>query len=540
MTRIRTVLVALSLVFTFGMLASPALAREWHRADTHHFTIYSDGSAQQLEEFARELEMFDALLRSLWNIPVAEQPQKLTIFTVARSEEVEALYGKPNVAGFYRPRVEGSFAVSNRERESSRNALSGRETLFHEYAHHFMFNNFSIPAPSWFVEGYAEFVATADFRKNGQWTFGKPAYHRKAEIEYGAPLNLEDLLTFGTEDGPKKYQGGFYGWSWALTHMLYIDNGDGGRAIVSYLNAINRGKPSLVAAQESFGDLGELQKRLRGYVGGSITFKKSPRPVDFIEKVELQQLTAAEGEAAEMRMKVASGSKLEKTRAELAEMTGRGDASADIWYLLAMAEKELAHSREDEEDGSESDEDTALPAAESETTDLSAKQVAHLAQAEAALDKALSLDPDHVRANVAKGHMLVDRLARDGDTDHEKWAEARAFLIRANRADPLDPEALYQFAMSYNREGSWNPQAQLALKEAFNRAPEATEVRIAYAYDLASRGDFSNAIRILEVLANHPHYRAAGRSALDHVRRMQQMRNEESSSRAPAAATEES
>ena len=184
--------------------------------------------------------------------------------------------------------------------------------------------------------------------------------------------------------------------------------------------------------------------------------------------------------------------------------------------------------------------DTSLPAAESETTDLSAKQVAHLAQAEAALDKALSLDPDHVRANVAKGHMLVDRLARDGDTDHEKWAEARAFLIRANRADPLDPEALYQFAMSYNREGSWNPQAQLALKEAFNRAPEATEVRIAYAYDLASRGDFSNAIRILEVLANHPHYRAAGRSALDHVRRMQQMRNEESSSRAPAAATEES
>lgn len=483
------------LVAGFGSV--PAQAKDWYRADTHHFTIYSNGEADQLEDFAHEVEKFDALLRSLWRIPVLDRPQKLTIYMLSTAQDVGVLRGEANVAGFYEPETDGSFAVSNRHQTSRRDDLSGKETLFHEYAHHFMFNNFSIPAPAWFIEGYAEFVATAEFRKNGQWYFGKPAFHRANEIQYADPLPIEDLLTFGSKDGPKKITGSFYGWSWALTHMLYIDGGDGGAGIVRYLNRINRGQDSLSAARAEFGDLGALQSRLRSYVKGSIVFKKSDAPISYRDEIRVTRLSPVESEVVDLTMKRRAGYKPEQTRDLLATIASGADASAEAWYQLALSEKAVA----------------TLAAGDGEGVDLS--------RVETAIDHALTLDPDHVHANVDKGRLMIEQLYEKNSRDPAQWAAARNFIVRANRADPLDPYALYHFAQSYARQGQRNEQASIALMAAFEGAPESGEIRIAYAYELANRGDFAPAIKILEVLANHPHYRASGQAALDHVLKMQ-------------------
>ncbi|OGS51253.1 MAG: hypothetical protein A3J40_05610 [Erythrobacter sp. RIFCSPHIGHO2_12_FULL_63_10] len=475
----------------------PAQAKDWHRADTHHFTIYSSGEKRQLEDFAHEVEKFDALLRSLWRIPVLDHPQKLTIYMLSSAEEVASLRGEANIAGFYEPTTNGSFAVSNRRQTSDKEDLSGKETLFHEYAHHFMFNNFAIPAPPWFIEGYAEFVATAEFGKNGQWYFGKPAFHRANEFQYLDPMPIEDLLAFGSKDGPKKVGGSFYGWSWALTHMLYFNSGDGGASIVKYLNRINRGQNSLSAARAEFGDLGVLQSRLRSYVKGSIVFKKSDSPIAYRSNIRVTRLSPVDSAVAELTMKRRSNFKREQTRDLLAAIASGADATAEAWYQLALAEKAMARAAAGDDDE------------------------ADLSRMEVALDRALALDPGHVHANVDKGQLMVDRLAEQGSPDAAQWDAARDFIVRANRADPLDPYALYHFAQSYARQGQRNEQSAIALRAAFEGAPESGEVRIAYAYELASQGAFASAIKILEVLANHPHYRASGQAALDRVLQMQ-------------------
>ena len=505
---LKTIALAIAASALFSL---PAQAGDWSRADTHHFTIYSDGKASQLEDFAHELEKFDALLRALWNIPVLDRPQKLTIFMVSSSEEVEKLHGGTNVAGFYMPRTDGSFAVANRERGSSRSNLTGQEVLFHEYAHHFMFNNFSIPAPSWFVEGYAEFVATAQFKKNGQWIFGQPAYHRAAEVEYINAPSIEELLTYGSEDGPDRMRSNFYGWSWALTHMLYMDRGDGGGSIVRYLNHINRGEDSLSAAGAAFGDIDQLESDLRSYVKRRMEAKKSPNPIAYRDRITVVELDGFHSRLAELTMQRMAGYELAKTRDELAELAAGPGANADSWYQLARTEKSLAEEAIEEAETAEGESD------EAKTADTPVDYAA----AEAALDRALALDPDHGHANVEKGRLVMLRLADEGEWGDEQWAEARNYIVRANRANPLDPYALYHFAQSYTRRGDYNEQVATALHAAFEGAPEATEVRIAYAFDLANRGQFPAAIKILEVLANHPHYRAAGRAALNRVLQMQ-------------------
>ena len=52
------------------------------------------------------------------------------------------------VAGFYAARDEDIFAVALR-------GGMGDDVLLHEYAHHFMMQNFASTYPAWFVEGFA-------------------------------------------------------------------------------------------------------------------------------------------------------------------------------------------------------------------------------------------------------------------------------------------------------------------------------------------------------------------------------------------------
>src|SRR3546814_20420395 len=112
----RNFLIAIMGMALLHTVATPQVsARTWYRADSHNFVIYSDGSQSQLQDYAVELEKFDALLRLIWRRPQPENPNRLTIYLVPRQQDVARLNGSENVAGFYHPSLEGHFAVSNRE-----------------------------------------------------------------------------------------------------------------------------------------------------------------------------------------------------------------------------------------------------------------------------------------------------------------------------------------------------------------------------------------------------------------------------------------
>lgn len=476
----------------FGMHAT-AFADTWHRADTHHFIIYSDGRAGQLEDFAHEVERFDSLLRLLFSKPAAENPNRLVIYLLEDANEVDRLHGPRNtgVAGFYARRTEGSFAVGNRRETRQKGRLSGKRVLFHEYAHHFMFQNLAMPAPAWFVEGFAEFVATSEFKRNGEWTFGKPALHRVGEVEYFGSIPIRELLT----ERPKGGGDGnaFYGWSWALTHMLYSQEMGRGRLVTQYLNRMNRGEDPLVAAEAVFGDLDVLDRQLRQYVNRSIEWNRSPNAIAYKDDISVRTLSDMESETVKLGLHRLSGYEPDNTHANLRELTARPGAGAQAWYELAQMEFRLAHNDEQEN-----------------PYDFRA--------ANAAVDQALALDPDHALANVLKGNILLEPFDHEDDADPALWDQARIYFEKGMAAEPSHPWPQFAFANSFMREGVRDPRGSAALLAAYQQAPESGELRFAYALDLAQRGQLRRAISTLQVIANNPHGGSGAEEAIERIR----------------------
>jgi tetratricopeptide (TPR) repeat protein len=477
--------------------ASAAQAETWYRADTHHFVIYSDGGEKNLEQFAHTAEKFDALLRIVFNRQPEQEPNRLTIYLLDRAASVDRLTGpkRTYAAGFYRPGAEGSFAVANRERAASVFDLDGQTVLFHEYAHHFMYRNFAVPVPAWFSEGFAEYASTADFRSDGTWEFGKVATHRAYSLQQGPNIPIRTLLTEQASGSNEKVSA-FYGWSWALTHMFYR-SGDNGREISRYLAALADGADPLTAAEAEFGDLDQLQEKLKRYVRGRMMFFRSSEPLKYLSDVKVTRLSDFDSALAELTLQRKAYFKPERTREKLMELTQGAGANAEAWYQLAALEWTAAHSEE-------------------------ATSRYDFSTAEATVDRALALEPGHVLANVLKGDILLEPFDHADDPDVSLWGKSRKYYAAANRADPLHPLPLYRFANSYLREGKPNPQVGGALQEAFLGAPEVNELRNALANHHANEGEFDRAIELLKVIAGNPHY---GSDAREHIAQLEARRD---------------
>ncbi|RDC59556.1 hypothetical protein HME9302_00746 [Alteripontixanthobacter maritimus] len=502
-------------------------AKTWHRADTHHFTIYSDGRQSDLEDFAHEAEKFDALLRMLWKKPVQDTPTKLTIFMVSESGQVASLIGQDNVAGFYVPQVEGSFAVSNRQKTRDKRALSGQQTLFHEYAHHFFFNNFSIPTPSWFVEGFAEFVATAEFKKNGEWYFGRPAFHRAGEIEYFGAIDVRDLLTLRPGQMTGRSRNAFYGWSWVLTHMLYSKERDRGDQLNRYLMLLNSGIEAIPAAEQAFGSIDQLDRDMRDYADGRMGYSKSDTPIAYKDTIAVKELGEMESQLVGLRMRRLGRASLDEARDELRELTRSANAPAQAFAELGLAEYAIARREaEPEPVTKDGDDETDAEEGDAEEGDQEAVEytatLPDYALADAAFDAALERDPAHGRANVYKAKIAMDRLWHADDWDDEKWDAARKLILLGNRADPYDALPLYEYARSFSQQGKHDPQVSVGYETAFAFTPEANDVRAAYALDLAANGKYNRALALVQILANNPHNGARGRYLVSRIAAMQQ------------------
>lgn len=479
------------------ILPAGAQAEPWYRAESHHFVIYSKGSPKIVEDLARKVEQFDALLRLVFGREPEQQPNRLTIYLLADAKAVDDLFGpgRDYTAGFYRPSASGSFAVANRERGYNSSDLDGQTTLFHEYAHHFMYRNFPVPAPAWFSEGFAEYASTAEFARDGTFAYGKLPHYRGHSLLSGPKIPIRKLLT-EQPSGSIDQVSAFYGWSWAMTHLFYRSD-DRGKQIARYLAALADGAEPLAAAETEFGNLDALEKRLQKYVRGGMTYANSDKPLAYLSDVKTARLSDRDSELVELRLQQRTGYKPERTRQKLRELTARSDANAEAWYLLAEVEYALSHA------------ENAQP-----QYDFDA--------AEAAVDRALALDPRHVLANVLKGDIILEPFDHGDNPDPALWSKARVYFAAGNRADPLHPLPLYKFANTFLREGKPNAQMGAALTEAFLGAPEAYELRFALANHYANEREYERAITLLKVIAGNPH---TGSDARKFIAELEKARN---------------
>jgi tetratricopeptide (TPR) repeat protein len=460
-------------------LGGAACAGEtWTKAETRHFILYSEGDTGALNKSAETLESFDDLFWMMYGLEAPVEPEaKLKVYLVgsvgALRRVAPSMPG--NVAGFYFASPDEIFAVSIRG--------AGQSVLQHEYVHHLMLRHFAAVYPAWFVEGYAEYLMTAEIRGKSA-DVGKPDEGRQYDLTNGKWLPLSDVLgeEVGAISEAKRPQ--FYAQAWLLTHY-FLSEPARMPQFQAYIAALSAGEKSVDAMTKATGMSPQaLEKTLRLYYAGAAHYReldrsKRPKPV-----VTLTTLPPS----AELMLEdldVRTGVPAESKAAVLADIRARaarypGDSFAEL--ALARVEIELG--------------DPAVGAA--------------------ILKKRLAADPRDVEALALEARRLM--AAGDADTSHQQadYDQAGLLLAQAFKLDPTRYQTLFAFAESRRLDAHYpSDNAMQALLVSFKQAPQVATIRLETARALIARNKTAEAVAILTPLVNDPHGGASTEAAKD-------------------------
>ncbi len=486
------------LSFVFTMLATIGLSfpvhAAWHEASSEHFVIYADQSPKLVKAYAERLERFHSGLTYLLKSKKHEfsPSNRVTIFVVSENQ-IRKLSGAQYVAGFYNSAAGASvafvppFSTSSSGGEDFRLSTDaesidsfsgeideGQNTLFHEYAHHYMYSNSEAAYPRWYSEGFAEFYGTSKIEKDGSIWLGVPAQHRSEELLSMPDVTIEALFDEAVYAAKEKNgYNNFYGRSWLLYHYLMLNN-DRNKQMVDYIRRINNSEPSLDAAKAAFGDFKILNKELRSYLNKDrmLSIKLSPDKVP-IKPVTVRQMTA--GQDAVMPHRIISKRGVDEKLAKeilvkIQDVAAQYPNDAFVLATLAEAQHDAGQH------------DTAIATA----------------------DKALALEPRNIDALIQKGYALTKKAElSNNDAD---WATVRKHFVSVNKVEPNHPVPLMYNYRSYVEQGREPSAVALqGLEWAFELAPFDVELRWNLAQIYVHKKRYADAVYILRPLTYDPH-----------------------------------
>ncbi|OYY79662.1 MAG: hypothetical protein B7Y43_00955 [Sphingomonas sp. 28-62-20] len=447
---------------------------EWLEAKTSRFTIYGNMSTKKMQLFGDRLARFDAVLRSLLTLPPAEPGENnpVTIYVVRDIAAVQRLHGRSggNIAGYYDAVASGPYAVMPQTTDDGDFTW---QVLFHEYVHHLTLGNSDAYYPGWVAEGLAEFFGTPDLDRDDSVKIGLPNNVRAASILSGSPMPVAMLVADRwLPDGPAVDQK--YARGWLLIHYLLLGHKRPGQ-FKRYMVAANSGMTSLEAAKAVFGDLHKLDGELNAYRSGKITVAVLPVADLHPEPVTLRRLDPAETAIMPLRIRSATGVDVKEAAALVDPARRIAEAYPDHpWVQRVAAEIDLDAGRD--------------------------------ADAEAACDGALAVDPRNVDALIIKGRIHSRRAVAAKAASPEIWREARSWYLKANRIDPNYALPFMLFYDSFVAAGQ-PPTANAVegLLRAAKLVPQDDGLRIRVTMAMLARGNLPAARQMLRPLAYGPH-----------------------------------
>ncbi|GAB5486986.1 MAG: DUF1570 domain-containing protein [Parasphingorhabdus sp.] len=450
---------------------SPALSR-WVQIETENFRLFSKGNLERSKQLGVKLEKLDAMLRLLHRIDSSSTARKVEIYLVESDDKVRELgeFKTSNVAGFLKSTERGVFGVvPMRDTSRSEYALTGRQILFHEYVHAFMAQHVSTAYPAWYREGIADFYSTVEFRDSGEIWLGKVVPNRVPSATRKKLFDTKKLLTIDSRDIATQDRGRYYATGWLLTHFLFFNDERKGE-LTRYLKAINAGQSSMSAASKFSGGAGGLSKDLKTYSKSRrLSYSKFELinfPTQFPMKID--PLSADRSELMEMEIRLRS--RMSKQRAlkllpDLQKITDRYPNSSFAHWIS------------------------------SEFLRRSGDNIA----AEAAIDRAIELDPGNGKALIRKARFLIT-IARKSEKDQatQHWSSARNLIVQANRVDVEDPVPLYLFYhIGRGQKKRTSDLMFSGLKKAQNLIPQYGPYRVRLAIEYAKRDEFETAQKLL-------------------------------------------
>lgn len=451
---------------------APAVAHAaWYKAETDRFVVYGEGREQKVRDYAVKLTTFDRVLRIYHPETRDRVPAtKLVVYLVNSHDDLRRI--RPHlpreVAGFYLPMNEGAFAVAlNEER------FGADDVMFHEYAHHFMLENFPAAYPAWFVEGFAEYFMTvevlSDSVKIGGYNPGR-AYGLVSDTW----LPLGEVLSKTTAETRKERQGAYYSQSWILMHYMR-STPELSRQLDAATRAIASGVAPVKAMQDATGlDMAQLTKQLKAYRKISVLTIKDPmKGVAPVVTVSVMGRSADDFLLDNLRLILASTGRVDpaflgSVRRKAAKYPG--DALAEM--TLARAEFVMGD----------------------------------VAAGEAIMKRRLDAQPQDLETLLLAGSGQVMAGMRDRAGRQAHYRAARPLLAKAYALNKSDFRALYAYALSRTVEPTYPSQNDLnAWLEARELAPAVGENALWAGMALLARGERERAVAVLTPLLNNPH-----------------------------------
>jgi len=470
----RMVAGAIALVF-FG--AAPGKA-EWRRAESPNFIVYSQAGEARLRQQAELLEDYDRLLRMLTGAAGAPPAaNKLQVYIVRTNRQLDVVRPvSSSVGGFYTARPTAIAAMVDETGGERDN-----QTLFHEYAHHFMQQYFPATYPAWYIEGFAEYMMTARLLPD-RIEFGRSSRDRAYFLNVG-PIPADFVAGPPGERTTTLAVAFYYARSWLGVHYFFQD-GERRRKLVRYLEAVARGEDSVTAFEREAGmTIADFSRELGNYIRGRrITFQRMPRRAAAPASIAVTALPRA----ADDLLLLDLAARLDLVETRRAAILGQIRDAATAHPGDAYARRALAQAEAFFGDG---------------------------ARADRLLAELLAEAPQDAELLYLRG-MRYLVAARAGDEPAANHRLAQSWFTRAHRANPDHFPTLYHYAESLRAGPNYVSDNTMNILLLANQlAPQVSEVRIIIAHLMMSRGAFDEAMPVLRPLASDAHRATAPAAA---------------------------
>jgi len=468
-------------LLAFG--AAGARATEWVRADSEHFTLYSMLGEHTTRSYIHKLEAFRTLSNMLLGTDGGGPQVKFVIYLIKQDDmqTVRPAFSS-HVGGVYFNCAEGTSAYAGENNFDLSEFDSEDEsliTLFHEYSHYVMFQHARIYYPQWYVEGYAEFMSTADAGK-GTISLGEASKMRTYVLSQDRWIGFDKVLDpdFGFTGDKHNDQWeitSFYAQSWLLTHYMLSDS-DRAKKLNAYFERLGKGEAPLAAWEAATGiPVKDLSNLLRHY-WGHMYYLKVP-VADYPESgIAIAPVAANLQPFLFDRSLLTTCPDRGQGEAILARLTTQAPAiGKDLDFTLTLARAQLLYGK---------------------ATD-----------AEATLSPVIDAHGDSFEANYLMGRVYLKQAqAASGKDRGDLMDAARGFFVAAYKISRLDAPNLYYLAQSFaDKPGFPDQNTVNAANGAHALAPGVAEYAAFDAFANLTTGKRDEAARLLQPMASDPH-----------------------------------
>ncbi len=473
--------------FGVGLTASalaqgaPARAQQsetWFKAQTPRFAVFYDGSQSRVRSLIGELEAFDALLARMLDAPNPAPPFPLEIYLFRGADLFDDAFGtrSSDARGFYLPRPEIIAAIA---RYVDVYGLTAQDILFHEYAHHFQLAHFAAGYPTWFVEGFAEFVSTIRF-EDRKTIIGQSSTARASWLASQSWTPIDRLLrgdsrAFRTEDDVAS----FYAESWLLTHYILL-TGERKPQFLAYLRAWRAGAEPVAAFEQGFGmPATSVQSQLRQY------FQHNPPAIELTRPAAIEH--------SEITITPLAPSAAQLLGLSLRVRRGVSDTEAPA---LIERVRHLVGSTPTDEFALKT-----LASAEAKYGDP--------AHARELLQRQLADHANDVEAHYLFGLTYYQQAQKASHADKPAlFASARRSFAHAHNLDGNYLPPLYRYAQTYDGTAMDDATADNVLNIlllAHQLAPQIADINIRAGQMLIDRNRPEEAVIMLRAVVYNPH-----------------------------------